>query len=214
MRKWTLSLAAAGAALVSVGALQAQTAPQLPGTMDATRVTAGTYTVDPGHTLVGWRVNHFGFNDYFGIFGNVEGNLAIDPANPGAAKLDVTIPISSLVVASQGLRDHLLRPGADGKTPDFFGAEPQPARFVSTQVTRNGPTTADITGNLTLNGVTKPVTIAARFTGAGANPMSQVATVGFEGTTTINRTDYGINFAAPFVSDAVELDISAAFEKR
>ena len=65
-----------------------------------------------------------------------------------------------------------------------------------------------------MNGVTKPVVIAAEFTGAGANPMSQVQTVGFEGTTTIKRTDFGINFAVPMVSDEVELDISAAFEKK
>ena len=72
MRKWTLPLAAAGLAALSFGALHAQQGgpPQLPGQMDASRVTAGTYKSDPAHSLIGWRVNHFGFNDYYGIFGD------------------------------------------------------------------------------------------------------------------------------------------------
>lgn len=207
--------AAAGAAALTFGTLHAQGgAPQLPGQVDVGRVEAGTYQVDANHTLVGWRANHFGFNDYFGIFGNVTGTLEIDPAKPEAAKLDVTIPIASVVTASAGLTDHLTRAGKDGAAPDFFGANPAPARFVSTKVESTGGTTANITGDLTMNGVTKPVVIAAEFTGAGANPMSQVKTVGFEGRTTIKRSDWGINFAVPMVSNEVDLDISAAFEKR
>ena len=70
MRKWTLPLAAAGLAALSIGALHAQGGPpQLPGQPDPTRVEAGTYKTDKNHSLVGWRVNHFGFNDYFGLFG-------------------------------------------------------------------------------------------------------------------------------------------------
>ena len=190
-----------------------ESAPELAGQMDASRVTAGTYVTDPSHTLVAWSVNHFGFNDYYGAFGDVEGTLTIDPANPDAAKVDVTIPITSVSVVSEGLRDHLLRPGKDGGDPDFFGAEPEAARFVSTNVDVEG-TEATITGNLTMNGVTKPVTIDARFTGAGSNPMSKAETVGFEGTTTIMRSDFGVDYAVPMVSDEVKLMISAAFEKQ
>lgn len=203
-----------GAATVPALAVQ-ESAPQLPGQMDVSRVSGGTYQTDPAHTLVAWSVNHFGFNDYFGVFGDVEGALSIDPSDPESATVDVTIPITSVAVASDGLRKHLLRPGKDGGDPDFFGAEPEAARFVSTQVdvAENG-TDATIMGNLTMNGVTKPVTIAASFTGAGANPMSKVETVGFSGTTTIKRSDFGIAYALPVVSDEVELKISAAFEKQ
>jgi polyisoprenoid-binding protein YceI len=216
MRKSRIVLAAvAGAAALTFGTLHAQGGPpQVPGQVDVSRVAAGTYQVDPGHTLVGWRANHFGFNDYFGIFGNPTGTLEIDPANPAAAKLDVTLPIASVITASEGLTDHLTRAGRDGAAPDFFGPDPAPARFVSTSVEPTGDLTANITGDLTMNGVTRPVVIAAEFTGAGANPMSQVQTIGFEGTTTIKRTDFGINAFVPMVSDEVELDISAAFEKR
>ena len=201
-------------AAATVPALAVQEAPaELPGTMDASRVTGGTYKTDPGHTLVAWSVNHFGFNDYYGAFGDVEGTLEIDPANLDAAKVDVTIPITSVSVVSKGLRDHLLRPGKDGGKPDFFGAEPEAARFVSTNVEVDG-TKAEITGNLTMNGVTRPITIDAQFTGAGANPMSKVETIGFEGKTVIQRSAFGVSYALPVVSDEVTLMISAAFEKR
>ena len=205
---------AGGLALVLAAPGFADDAPAIPGQVDVSRVTAGTYTTDPGHTLVSWRLNHFGFNDYFGLFGDIEGTLQLDPANPEAASLDVTIPIADVTVASAGLKDHLLRAGKDGGEPDFFGPNPDAARFVSKSVTRSGETGATIVGDLTMNGVTRPVTIAAEFTGAGANPMSKKETIGFEGTTTINRSEFGLSTFVPMVSDEVELTISAAFEKQ
>jgi polyisoprenoid-binding protein YceI len=210
--------AAATAVAVTAGiaaapALFAQGAPEVPGKPDPSRVTAGTYAADPSHSLIGWEVNHFGFNDYYGLFGDVAGTLVIDPANPDAAMVDVTIPVANVTTASKGLTDHLLRPGKDGGKPDFFGPAPAPARFVSTAVKAEGMK-ATITGNLTLNGVTKPVTFEAEFTGAGTNPFSQKATIGFEAETEIKRSDFGIDTYVPFVGDEVELDISVAFEKQ
>lgn len=197
--------------LGSFALVNAQAPMAMPGAADRARVKAGHYAVDSAHTLVGWRVDHFGFNDYFGIFGDVAGTLHLDPANLGKTKLDVTIPVSSVAVANAGLRDHLLRAGKDGGKPDFFGAAPADARFVSTAIKRTGPMAANIVGNLTLNGVTKPVTIAAKFTGAGAHPMNKKLNVGFEGRARIKRSEFGIGYAVPLVSDMVELDISAAF---
>ena len=162
-----------------------------------------------------WQVNHFGFNDYFGIFGDVAGTLTIDPANPNAAKVDVTIPVANVTTASKALTEHLLRAGKDGGKPDFFGAAPADAKFVSTSVVLDDEgDEAKVTGNLTLNGVTKPVTFEAEFTGAGANPFNKKATIGFEAETEIKRSDFGVNYGIPFVSDEVELDISVAFEKQ
>jgi len=206
---------AAALALGSVATLSAQNSQaQVPGAMDASRITAGTYAVDPAHTLVGWRVNHFGFNDYPGLFGWAEGTLQMDPAAIESASVDITVPVGKVTLASEGLRDHLLRPGKDGAAPDFFGAEPAPARFVSTQIRRTGDFTAKITGQLTLKGVTRPVTIDAEFTGAGVNPMNRKETIGFMGSATIKRSEFGINYGIPMVADEVELDISAAFEKQ
>ncbi|GIX18492.1 MAG: polyisoprenoid-binding protein [Erythrobacter sp.] len=211
------AIAAAALALVAgtaafSPALTAQGAPDLPGAPDPARVVAGTYTADPAHSLIAFEVNHFGFNDYYGLFGDVAGTLTIDPTNPDAAKVDVTIPIASVTTASRGLTEHLLRPGKEGAAPDFFGPAPAPARFVSTSVKAEGMT-AVITGDLTLNGVTKPVTFVAEFTGAGTNPFNKKATIGFEAETSIKRSDFGVNYGIPFVSDEVELDISVAFEK-
>ncbi|GAA0727588.1 YceI family protein [Sphingomonas japonica] len=199
-------------ALVAATPLFAQSTPQLPGARDASRITGGTYTVDPGHTLVEWSVNHFGFTPYFGLFGEATGTLTLDPKNPGAAKVDITIPVAKVTTASAGLTDHLLRAGKDGGKPDFFGPSPADARFVSTSVTVDGDE-AKIAGNLTLNGVTRPVTLEAELFGAGANPMSKKETVGFTADATIKRSEFGILTAIPVVSDEVELDIVAAFEK-
>ncbi len=216
------ALAAAAALSLSVGttalapSIFAQGASQVPGAMEPSRVTAGTYTADSNHSLIAFEVNHFGFNDYYGLFGDVAGTLVIDPANLSAAKVEVTIPVANVTTASKGLTEHLLRAGKDGKTPDFFGPAPAPARFVSTavKVDAKDATKATITGDLTLNGVTKPVTFEAEFTGAGANPFNKKATIGFEAETSIKRSDFGVNYAIPFVSDEVELDISVAFEKQ
>ena len=203
----TLPALATALGVAIAAPLIAQQPMAIPGTADASRVTAGTYTMDSAHTLIGWRVNHLGFNDYFGIFGNPTGTLTLDPANPAAAKLSVQVPISGLVVASDKLSEHLM-------SGDFFNAATHPtASFVSTGVTVDGED-AQISGDLTLNGVTKPVTISARFTGAGANPMSKAETIGFEGKTVIKRSDFGISYGVPAVSDEVALGITAAFEKR
>ena len=211
------AFAITGSALLAGPALFAQgAAPQIPGAPDPARVTAGSYAADPAHSLIAFEVNHFGFNDYYGIFGDVAGTLVLDPANIAAAKVDVTIPVASVTTASKALTAHLLRPGKDGAKPDFFGPAPAPARFVSTSVKVNpkDKTMATITGNLTLNGVTREVSFEAEFTGAGTNPFNQKATVGFEAETEIKRSDFGVNYGIPFVSDEVELDISVAFEKQ
>src|SRR3546814_4382880 len=89
-----------------------------------------------------------------------------------------------------------------------------PARFVSTAVVVDDDgDEAKVTGNLTLNGVTRPVTLDVDFTGAGPAPMTNAETIGFEAETTIRRSDFGLGFGVPLVSDEVELEITAAFEK-
>lgn len=206
-----LPLMAAAAALAPLAAYQGA---QTPGAKDASRITGGTYAADPGHSLIQWEVDHFGFSNYFGLFGDVSGTLTLDPKNLSAAKVDVTIPISKVVTTSAGLTGHLLRDGKDGAKPDFFGSAPADAHFVSTGVAidEDGDE-AKITGNLTLNGVTRQVVLDAEFTGAGTNPYSKKETVGFAAEATIKRSDFGVNYAIPAVSDEVELNITVAFEK-
>ena len=204
---------ALAAALISTAAI-AQAPMSAPGSRNPAAVTGGTYTVDPGHTLVVWTLDHLGFSPYTGIFGDVTGTLTLDRKNLNAAKVDVTIPVSRVVTASAGLTEHLLRAGKDGGKPDFFGANPGDARFVSTKVVASGQK-AKVTGNFTLNGVTRPVTLDATFYGAGKMPaaMGGKENVGFKATGTIRRSQFGLGFGIPMVGDEVKLDISAAFQK-
>jgi polyisoprenoid-binding protein YceI len=194
--------------------LIAQAPMSKPGSANPAAVTGGTYKADPNHTLVLWTVDHLGFTPYTGIFGSVTGTLTLDPKNPNAAKVDVTIPVSKVTTASAGLTAHLLRAGKDGGKPDFFGPDPADARFVSTSVQASGQK-AKITGNLTLNGVTRPVTLDATFYGAGKMPanMGGQENVGFRATGTIKRSDFGVTMGIPLVSDDVALEIAAAFQK-
>ncbi|NCP14545.1 MAG: YceI family protein [Sphingomonadales bacterium] len=209
-----VTLAGVTGGIAAAPAIFAQEAPQMPGIQDASRVTAGTYALDAGHTLVNWQVNHFGFNDYFGLFGNISGTMTMDPANIEAASFEIMVPIADVSVASAGLRDHLLRPGKDGGAPDFFGPQPGMAKFVSTSVTRTGNTTANVVGDLTMNGKTGPVAMAVEFVGAGANPMNKKETVGFHARAMIDRTQWGVNYGVPMVGKDVTMTISAAFEKQ
>lgn len=190
--------------LAGTSAIAAQPAPR--PAVAAAKVQAGRYTVDPNHTQVVWSVDHFGFSRLYGMVGAMSGTLDIDPANPRAAKVAIDIPLSGLTVTSPGFGKHLA-------TADLFDTAKFPtARFVSRTVTVRG-TQATIAGDLTLRGVSKPLTLDARLHGAGANPMNKKQTVGFSATTTLKRSDFNLGFAAPAVSDEVKLDITAAFEK-
>lgn len=211
----TLPLALVGAAALLLALPLTAQAPQKPGSPDPAAVTGGSYTADSNHTLVQWTVDHFGFSPYFGLFGDITGTLELDPKNPAAAKVDVTIPVAKVTTASAGLTAHLLKPAAPGGKADFFGADPAPARFVSTKVEPHGANHAKITGNLTLNGVTRPIELDVRFYGAGKAPAfaGGKENIGFTAKATIKRSDFGVGFAIPLVSDEVSLKIAAAFVK-
>lgn len=195
----------AALALAGTAAIAAQPVPQS-ATAAARAVQAGRYTVDANHTQVVWSVDHFGFSRLYGMVGAMSGTLDIDPANTRNAKVAIDIPLSGLTVTSPGFAKHLA-------TADLFDTAKFPtARFVSRSVTVRG-TQATIAGDLTLRGVTKPLTLDARLHGAGANPMNKKQTVGFSATATLKRSDFNLGYAVPAVSDDVKLEITAAFEK-
>ncbi|MDX3884007.1 MAG: YceI family protein [Sphingomonas sp.] len=205
MRKIMIAAALAVTSAVAIPVI-AQMPTTAPGAKDPSRVKAGTYTVDSAHTQVLFEVNHLGFNDYFGLFGNATGTLKLDPANPAAASVAIEIPIAKVATNSDGLTKHLLG-------PDFFDAAKFPtATFKSTSITVDG-NDAKITGDLTIKGVTKQVVLDAEFEGAGVGPMNKKDTVGFEAETKIRRSDFGISYGIPMVPDQVELKISVAFER-
>ena len=194
------------AALLAAAALAPPALAQQPASKDPAAVKAGTYKVEPHHTQVVFSLSHFGFNDYYGFFSGASGTLTLDPAKIETAKLDVSVPVDTVFTTSPKLTAEL-------KGGEWFDAARFPtATFASTKVTATGKDTATIEGNLTLHGVTRPVTLEARLVGAGTNPLSKATTVGFEATGTIKRTDFGVSKYAPLVSDEVTLRITAAFE--
>ncbi len=195
-------LTAAG--LLTTAAIGSQ--PATPRSASAAKVSAGRYLVDPNHTQVIWSVDHFGFNRLFGMVGSMSGSLELDPARLSETKVAIDIPLSGLTVTSPGFAKHL-------QAADLFDTAKFPtARFVSRQVRVRGQA-ATIIGDLTLRGVTRPLTLNARFGGAGANPMNKKQTVGFSATGTLKRSEFGLGLAVPAVSDEVRLEVTAAFER-
>lgn len=197
------SAIALGIVAAPVASLMAQ---QAPGTASVQGIKAGTYQIDGAHTQVLAKVMHMGFNPYYLLWGEATGTLQLDPAKLAASKVSVTIPMASLRTNNEELTKHL-------SGPDFFDSAKFPTlSFTSTAVKPTSATTADIAGNLTVHGVTKPVTIKATFVGQGIGPMNKAPTVGFEGATTIKRSDFGVSYGVPFVGEEVDLKITAAFE--
>ncbi len=204
MKKFAVNVAFAAALVTAIPAL-AQSS--LPGAQDATRVAAAHYQVDTDHTLVVWTVNHMGISPLSGAIAASGGTLELDPSKPAAAKVTVTFKIADMSTTVPAFTKHLL-------SADFFEAEKHPtASFTSTSVEANGQK-ARITGNLTIKGVTKPVTLEAEFFGAGTNPMSKKLEVGFSATAQINRSEFGLGFGVPAVTpDRIDLRIAAAFRR-
>jgi polyisoprenoid-binding protein YceI len=200
MKPFAATAAALGALLIAGSAL-AQ------ASQDPKTVQPGTYAVEPFHTRVQFSVTHFGFTTYWGDVTGVSGDLVLDPKNAAADKVSVSIPASSVSTTNGKLDGEL-------KSPMFLDAATYPTvTFVSKTVKKTGPTSAVITGDLTLHGVTKPVTLDAKFNAGGSNPMSKKYTVGFDAHGKIHRSDFGVKAFVPMVSDQVDITISAAFEK-
>jgi polyisoprenoid-binding protein YceI len=169
-------------------------------------VKAGSYVADAAHTKITWSVNHFGFSTYVGQFSQVAGTLKLDPKALGATSLEATIQTGSVGTFNPALDTHI-------KSADFLDVAKFPtATFKATGVKATGERTADIAGDLTLHGVTKPVVIQAAFNRGGANPVDKAYRVGFSGKTVIKRSDFGIKTYVPAIGDEVTLQIEAEFK--
>lgn len=198
---------AALAVLFGLGSASLVLAQQI-ASADPAVVQAGSYKVESYHTQVGFSLSHFGFSQFSGFFSGATGTLQIDPARPAASKLEVTLPIGSVTTTVSKLDDEL-------KGDQWFDAAQYPtATFSSIKVTPTGKGSATIAGNLTLHGVTRPVTLTAHFVGGGVNPLDKAYTIGFAATGTIRRSEFGVKTYVPMVGDEVKLTISGAFEKQ
>jgi polyisoprenoid-binding protein YceI len=180
------------------------------GTAQAAPVT---YTLDPGHTMVSFSWNHFGFSNPIANFGQADGTLIYDEAAPAKSSVNVTLPLAGLDTHVPALDEHL-------KKPDFLDADKYPTiTFKSTKVAPAGKGKLKVTGDLTVHGVTKPVVLDVTVNKVGEHPMLKAPAAGFDATTTIKRSDFGVAAYVPNVSDAIKIHIttealeSAAFKK-
>ncbi len=170
----------------------------------------GDYSIDPGHSRIGFVARHAMVTKVRGSFNDFEGTARIDGADPANSKVEVTIKAASIDTRNADRDNHL-------RSNDFFDMENHPEiTFVSTDVAAVGDSTYRVTGDLTIKGVAKPVTLDLEYTGSATDPFGNFR-IGFEGAVTVNRKDWGVSWNAPLetggflVSEKVtlEFEISA-----
>jgi hypothetical protein len=143
-------------------------------------------TIDDTHSLALFRVHHMGAGQFWGRFNDVSGNFAFEAGKAEGMKFDITIKTESVDTGIDALNKHL-------RSPDFFGAKDFPAMtFKSTAAKKTGETTYDVSGDLTIHGVTKPVVAKLEFTGMA--DMGKGMNAGFEATFAVKRSDFGMNY--------------------
>ncbi|KAE9631615.1 YceI family protein [Parasedimentitalea maritima] len=160
------------------------------------------YVLDASHSQILFSYNHLGFSTTWGLFSGFEGDVMFDQENPAGSSVSVTMPVKSMFTGWEERFGHFM-------SQDFFGAtDDDMVSFTSTGIEVTGETTANIIGDLTLNGVTKPVVLAANLNQSGDHPMAGKPWAGFDATTTVLRSDFELGKFAPFVSDEVSIQIS------
>jgi len=168
----------------------------------ATSSRAATYKVDPAHSFLLFKISHFGAGYVWGRFDDLGGKITLDPSNTSKDSVNFTVKSASVDTANPKRDEHL-------KSPDFFNVKQFPEiTFVSSKVEKTGDNTFSVTGNLTLRGVTKPLTVTVKELGTGKGMMGETRT-GFETTFTIKRSDYGMNFMVGPAGDEVSLTLDA-----
>ena len=169
---------------------------------------ADKYALDPMHTFVVFKIMDMGYAHVVGWFTAVAGELTFDPADVTKSTLKVTIKTASIDT-------HFARRNKDLMSPDFLNvAEFPEMTFKSTSVERTGDKKGKVTGELTLLGVTKPVTMDVTFNKIAPNPFNKnIPTAGFEAHTAIKRSDFGMKADIPNIGDEVDISIDAQATK-
>ena len=195
-------IAAAAASLALASAASAQMAPPSTNPADS---PAGVYKIDSRHASIAAQIRHVGFSNYTFLIRGLEGEVTLDPRNPTASKAAIKVDPMSV---DTGLPDFDKEIG--GK---FFGGTP--ISFTSRSLTATGPARGRLTGDLTLNGVTKPVTLDVTFNGGGPMIRSNKPTLGFSATGAVKRSDFNVapQLPAAILGDEVQLEIEAEFNQ-
>ncbi|MFX0546983.1 YceI family protein [Roseovarius sp. S1116L3] len=180
------SLIAAAVALTATGAAAAPEA----------------YTLDSSHSQVMFTYDHLGYSTTFNMFAGWEGQIMFDEADPANSSVEVSIPLSSFYTGWEKRFEHLMG-------PDFFGADDgDMITFKSTSIEVTDDDEAIITGDLTINGITKSVQLETELNQSGSHPMQNKPWLGFDAETTIKRSDFGVGAYAPNISDELDVEIS------
>jgi polyisoprenoid-binding protein YceI len=172
---------------------------------------ADTYVFDKLHSTVGFQIRHL-FSKVPGKFGDFSGQIQLDEANPEQSSVEVTIETASIDTGVK-MRDDDLR------SPNFFDAKKFPEiTFKSTAVKKTGENTADVTGNLTMHGVTKEVVLKVELLGKGAGPKNSTVS-GWDASTALKRTDFGLNWnkvieGTQMVGDDVQIELHIEADKK
>ena len=170
-------------------------------------IAADKYTLDASHSQIVFSYKHLGFSTTYGMFSGFDGEIMFDQENPANSSVTVSMPVMSMFTGWEQRDAHFM---AD----DFFGAtEEDMITFTSTAIDVTGDDTALITGDLSMNGMTKSVVLDATLNQAGTNPLANKEWAGFDATTTVLRSDFGLGAFAPAVSDEVQVMISIEAEK-
>ncbi|WGH78100.1 YceI family protein [Jannaschia ovalis] len=160
------------------------------------------YSLDPSHSQIVFNYNHLGFSTTYGMFSGFEGEILFDAENPAASSVQVSMPVTMMFTGWEQRDAHFT-------SPDFLDAAAnETVTFNSTGIEVTGENTALITGDLTLNGITKSVVLDTTLNQQADHPMENKPWLGFDATTTLLRSDFDAGMFAPFVSDEVEVFIS------
>jgi len=158
------------------------------------------FQIDPVHSAVVYRIKHMDVAYHYGRFNEFSGSFLLDAENPADSVIDITIQTASIDSGNEGRDKHL-------RSPDFFNVEQFPtASFRSTSVRKTGDTTYEVTGDFTLNGTKKPITVTINHTGEGKG-RGGITIAGFESTFTISRADFSLGKPGG-VGDDVRLTVS------
>lgn len=175
-------------------------------TDQVTELKAGAYQIDAKHSSVLFKIGHLGLSTYVGRFNQFSASLDFDPENLAATQLDARVDTASVDVNDSFIESTL-------QESDWFDSQAFPqAAFTTTRVTPLDDNRFAFTGDLTLRGVTREVTLQGRFNGGATNLLTFKYTLGFTATGTINRTDFGIDSYTGLVGETVDLEIFAEFQ--
>lgn len=166
---------------------------------------SGTHELDPGHSQVLFSYDHIGFSETFGMFSGFSGEIEFSEDDPSASSVTVSMPVKSMITGWDARLQHFM-------SDDFFSAsDGDVVTFASTSIEVTGDNTANISGDLTMNGVTKPVVLETTLNKSAPYPFGEkegTPTLGLEATATMVRSEFGLGAFAPAVSDEIELLIN------